>query len=137
MLDFPPSFKELQGGKSITHELKQIDYGGLFLYSTGLVCLLLALCKFSIVAKPFRVMLMLLEAWGDRQYPWSSPTVIALLVVGIVVLVAFVLYENYMKLPQPLLPMSLFKIRNFWVAVVVGSIGQMAYYAMNILCECG
>jgi phosphoglycerol transferase MdoB-like AlkP superfamily enzyme len=75
------------------------------------------------------------SAWGDRQYPWSSPTVIALLVVGIVVLIAFVLYENFMKLPQPLLPMSLFKIRNFWVAVVVGSIGQMAYYAMNILCK--
>jgi hypothetical protein len=29
--------------------------------------------------------------------------------------------------------MSLFKIRNFWVAVVVGSIGQMAFYTMNVL----
>jgi len=54
-------------------------------------------------------------------------------VVGIIVLVAFVFYELYMPLEQPLLPMSLFKIRNFWVAVVAGSIGQVAFYAMNVL----
>ena len=29
--------------------------------------------------------------------------------------------------------MKLFKIRDFSVAVVVGSVGQMAYYALNII----
>jgi hypothetical protein len=39
----------------------------------------------------------------------------------------------FVKLKQPLLPMSLFKIRNYWVAVIVGSVGQMSFYAMNVL----
>ena len=112
---FPPNFRDLQPGKSRMTEIKRIDYGGLVLYMGGLICLLLAL------------------SWGDKQYPWSSATVIALLVVGILVLVGFVFYEIYMPLEQPLLPMSLFKIRNFWVAVIAGSIGQVAFYAMNVL----
>lgn len=29
--------------------------------------------------------------------------------------------------------MSLFTIRNFNIAVVVGSVGQMSFYALNIL----
>lgn len=29
--------------------------------------------------------------------------------------------------------MKLFKIRNFVVAVVVGSVGQMSFYALNVL----
>jgi MFS family permease len=44
---FPPGFKELQEGMSRMREVKRIDYGGLVLYATGLICLLLALCKFS------------------------------------------------------------------------------------------
>ena len=38
-----------------------------------------------------------------------------------------------MPLSEPLLPMKLFKIRNFWVAVIVGSVGQMSFYALNVL----
>lgn len=29
--------------------------------------------------------------------------------------------------------MHLFKIRNFTIAVVVGSVGQMAFYSLNVL----
>lgn len=29
--------------------------------------------------------------------------------------------------------MNLFKIRNFVVAVIVGSVGQMSFYALNVL----
>lgn len=96
-------------------QIKRIDYIGFFLYGGGLVCLLLAL------------------SWGGRQYPWKSPQCISTLVIGVVVLVTFVLYEVYMPLPEPLLPMKLFKIRNFWIAVVVGSVGQMSFYALNVL----
>lgn len=38
-----------------------------------------------------------------------------------------------MPLKTPLVPMKLFKIRDFSVAVIVGSVGQMAYYALNII----
>jgi hypothetical protein len=38
-----------------------------------------------------------------------------------------------MPLKLPLLPMHLFKIRNYVVAVIVGTVGQMVYYALNVL----
>jgi hypothetical protein len=38
-----------------------------------------------------------------------------------------------MPLKLPLLPMHLFKIRNYVVAVIVGTVGQMVYYSLNVL----
>lgn len=38
-----------------------------------------------------------------------------------------------MPLKAPLIPMNLFKIRNFVVCVIVGSIGQMSFYALNVI----
>ncbi|KIW04526.1 uncharacterized protein PV09_04280 [Verruconis gallopava] len=112
---FPPGFHQLQSRKSRLDQLQSIDYFGFILYAGGLICLLLGL------------------SWGGKQYPWGSARIIVLLVIGILGLITFVLYENFMKLAQPLLPMSLFRIRNFWIAVVVGSVGQMSFYAMNVL----
>ncbi|CAK7204997.1 hypothetical protein SEUCBS139899_007760 [Sporothrix eucalyptigena] len=113
---FPPGFRELQGGRMSRRAiLKRIDYGGFILYAGGLVCLLLAL------------------SWGGSKHPWNSATIISMLVVGVVVLVIFALYEIYMPLSTPLLPMNLFKIRSFVVAVIVGSCGQMSWYALNLL----
>jgi hypothetical protein len=73
-----------------------------------------------------------ITAWGGQRDPWSSGKIIALLTVGCVVLIGFFAYETFMPLTHPLLPVSLFKIRNFSIAVVVGSIGQMSYYALNV-----
>uniref|UniRef100_A0A8H7K351 Major facilitator superfamily (MFS) profile domain-containing protein n=1 Tax=Bionectria ochroleuca TaxID=29856 RepID=A0A8H7K351_BIOOC len=72
-------------------------------------------------------------AWGGRQYTWGSAQVVATLVIGIVVLVSFVLYEIYMAPRSPLVPMNLFKITNYNVAVIVGSVGQMSFYALNVI----
>jgi hypothetical protein len=41
--------------------------------------------------------------------------------------------EKYMPLKLPLLPLHLLKIRNYNVAVIVGTVGQMVYYALNVL----
>lgn len=96
-------------------QLKRIDYVGFGLYGGGLVCLLLAL------------------SWGGKQYQWNSPQCIATLVIGVILLIGFVLYEVFIPLSEPLLPMKLFKVRNFWIAVVVGSVGQMSFYALNVI----
>ncbi|OAA57978.1 siderophore iron transporter [Niveomyces insectorum RCEF 264] len=113
---FPPGFNELQTGTfSKRTQLRRIDYGGFALYAGGLVCLLLAL------------------SWGGNKFAWSSATIIALLVVGVVVLIAFAIFETYVPLHTPLLPMTLFKNRSFVVAVIVGSCGQMSWYALNLL----
>uniref|UniRef100_A0A0B7K2X7 Major facilitator superfamily (MFS) profile domain-containing protein n=1 Tax=Bionectria ochroleuca TaxID=29856 RepID=A0A0B7K2X7_BIOOC len=112
---FPPDFDQLSQGTSKKDQLKNIDVVGFLLYGGGLVCLLLAL------------------TWGGRQYTWGSAQVVATLVIGIVVLVSFVLYEIYMAPRSPLVPMNLFKITNYNVAVIVGSVGQMSFYALNVI----
>lgn len=44
---FPPDMNQLQTSRrSRIDQLKRIDYGGFILYAGGLICLLLALCKF-------------------------------------------------------------------------------------------
>lgn len=41
--------------------------------------------------------------------------------------------EIYVPLKQPLLPMTLLRIRNFVACVIIGSVGQMVWYAINVL----
>ena len=47
----------------------------------------------------------------QERFGWGSPVVFVPLVVGLVALVAFVLWER--RAPQPMLPLSLFRARNF------------------------
>jgi EmrB/QacA subfamily drug resistance transporter len=54
---------------------------------------------------------------------WSSLSVILPLVFGVLVLLSFLLYEN--KVNHPMLPLSLFKSRNF----SVGNIATVAIYS--------
>jgi MFS family permease len=41
--------------------------------------------------------------------------------------------ESFMPLKQPLLPVKLLKIRNLVAVLFVGCVGQMVYYALNVL----
>lgn len=38
-----------------------------------------------------------------------------------------------MPLKQPLVPVHIFKIRNVNAAMIIGSVGQMVYYALNLI----
>ncbi|KAL1898142.1 hypothetical protein Sste5346_003544 [Sporothrix stenoceras] len=112
---FPPTFHMINKELTTMQELRQLDYGGLFLYSAGLVLLLLGF------------------TWGQGTYPWSSAHVIAPIVVGAVLVAVFFLYQIYMPLKQPLMPIKLLKIQTFSAVVIVGCVGQMVYYALNLL----
>lgn len=59
----------------------------------------------------------------QSHYGWSSPVIWLPLVIGIFSFSAFLLYENKVKLPM--LPLRLFKIRNF----AVGNLSTTAIYA--------
>lgn len=58
-------------------ELRDMDFGGIILFSGGLILFLLGL------------------SWGGGLYPWGSTHVIATIVVGLVTLIGFVLYGEY------------------------------------------
>ncbi len=74
-----------------------IDWGGIFLSAAGL-----AGPVFALIEQP--------------TYGWSDPVVWVPLIAGVGCFAAFIFYEA--RHPHPMLDLSLFRIRNFWVANV-------------------
>ncbi|HXR99608.1 MAG TPA: MDR family MFS transporter [Pyrinomonadaceae bacterium] len=64
--------------------------------------------------------IVLVTDLGGITYPWSSPFMIGLIVLGIVALAAFIVIEG--RAAEPILPLHLFRIRDVWVTSVVGLI---------------
>ena len=78
-----------------------IDYGGALTLSSGLLTLLLVALE------------------GGRSLPWGSPLTLGLLALSLALLAAFVMIEQ--RAPEPLLPLSLFRIP----LVAVASAGNL------------
>lgn len=102
--------KKIPNNKKANVSFKDIDFGGIALLTTFVVGLCLSL------------------TWGGTTYSWSSPVVIALLVVGCVFIPIFIVWEIYV--PRfPVIPMQMFRIRNvtastgcyFFISVLVNS----------------
>jgi EmrB/QacA subfamily drug resistance transporter len=85
-----------------------IDYFGAALIVSGVSSLLLAL------------------VWGGARYPWSSGTIIGLLVTAGVLLTVFVLWETRAK--EPILPLRLFRNSIFSVTSAVGFVVGLAMF---------
>ncbi|HUS82874.1 MAG TPA: MDR family MFS transporter [Dehalococcoidia bacterium] len=90
-----------------------IDYRGAFFMVAGISALLL------------------LTSWGGIEYAWGSPVIIGLGIAGIGLLAVFLLQE--VRVPEPLLPLRLFRQSIFTVAtalsfiVGLGLFGALAY----------
>lgn len=85
----------------------KIDYIGAALIVTTFVPLLLAL------------------TFGGHSYAWTSPEVLGLLAVSVVSLVLFIYAEA--KVPDPIVPLELFKNRVFTFANASGFLTSMAF----------
>ena len=79
---------------------KKVDYLGVILLSTATTCLIL------------------FTDWGGKQYEWTSPTIIGLVVAFVAAVIAFVVVEN--RAEQPIIPMALFRNRTFVLATAIG-----------------
>ncbi|KAH7028973.1 fungal trichothecene efflux pump-domain-containing protein [Microdochium trichocladiopsis] len=93
----------------------RFDYLGTTLYTGGLLILVMGL------------------NWGGSVYPWASSYVIATIVVGLVTLVLFVLWETFAKLKEPLVPMNLFSNYSWNASVILTGLGASSYYAFAIV----
>ncbi|OAG10688.1 MFS general substrate transporter [Paraphaeosphaeria sporulosa] len=112
---FPPTFHQKHGKDHVSKFLRTFDWGGLFLYTAGLVLFILGLSS------------------GDTLYPWVDARVLAPLIIGVLCLIALFVYESYAKLSQPLIPMEFFRNRG-WVASMLSlSLGASVYYSQAIV----
>ncbi|KAI9171079.1 MFS-type transporter [Paramyrothecium foliicola] len=60
---------------------------------------------------------------------WASGHVIAMMVVGLALLVLFVFWESYW--PQPLMPLYVWKNRNFSLLIAITCLGSSAFISSN------
>lgn len=95
--------------------IKHFDYVGTFLVTLGLLLFFMGL------------------SWGGQLHPWRSAHVIATIVVGAALLVAFGMYEAFAPLKEPLLPMHVTRNHNFMFAITIWSLGSGIYYAFAII----
>jgi hypothetical protein len=79
-------------------QFKRQDFIGMCLYIAGLVLLLMGV------------------SWGGGSYPWKSAHVIATIVVGVLTLVAFGIYDHFHK-GDKLMPMYLFATPGYLAMV--------------------
>ena len=80
------------------HNTARVDYLGVILLSAATTCLIL------------------FTDWGGKQYAWTSPTIIGLVVAFVAAVLIFIAVEK--RAEQPIIPMSLFKNKTFVIATV-------------------
>lgn len=95
---------------TLAEKLKRIDWLGNLLLVASVVAVQIAL------------------SWGGTRFSWSSANVLVPLVLGLVGLVAFHLYEMAPWVKSPTLPERLFKRRTPAVALVIAFIDAMLLY---------
>ncbi len=71
-------------------------------------------------------LLLLVVEWGGTRYDWTSGVIIAMSVATIVLLTAFVLRQ--LRVPEPIVPMGLFKNQVFGVTSIIGFIVGLAMF---------
>ena len=70
--------------------------------------------------------LVLITTWGGTTYDWNSAVIISLITATIVAGVAFVLVER--RAAEPIMPLHLFKDRNFNLTTIAGLITGIAMF---------
>ncbi|KAK4500235.1 hypothetical protein PRZ48_008422 [Zasmidium cellare] len=100
-------------GQSVWYYAVQFDLVGTFLLAAGLVLILL----------PFTIA-------ESAESGWRQGYIIAMLVLGLVCLVAFALAERYIA-PVPFLPWDILVSRTVIGACLVDAMYQISYYCWN------
>lgn len=73
----------------------------------------------AVVLVAASVLTLLGLEWGGKTYPWNSPAVLCCLIIGIMMFGVFALVEIKHAV-EPIIPMHLFKVRNFAAADIAG-----------------
>jgi len=93
-------------------KLSRLDWGGLVLFTTG--------C--TLFASPV--------AWAGAMFPWSSYKTLVPLLLGAILLVAFVYYEK--KPIEPVLPYRMFNDRTSSLTLLASFLHGVANYSVTL-----
>jgi MFS family permease len=94
-----------------TSKRAKIDWIGNILFAVGLSALLIGITNG-------------IRPYGNHSTGWMNPTIIGELVGGVVMLIAFCVYET--KIAEPMFSMALFKIRAFAAGNAASLLGSIA-----------
>ncbi|KXH59317.1 fungal trichothecene efflux pump [Colletotrichum salicis] len=111
----PPTFELLHDRKTKRELLKELDYLGIFLWTSGLTLLLMGV------------------SWGGVMFPWDSAATITSLVLGVILLVALFCWEAFADLQYPAIPVKFFANRGFMALVCCATVATMFYYSAVLL----
>ncbi|KAH8799843.1 putative efflux pump antibiotic resistance protein [Xylogone sp. PMI_703] len=117
---FPPTRPRRDFEKTRWQQFAEMDWIGIFLYTTGLTVMLIGL------------------GWaGSEGHPWKSASVIAPIILGALTFFASFAYD-WTIAKKPLFPLSLFvKLREFSLILVVLFVAGMVFFSMaSILPQC-
>jgi len=89
----------------------RLDWAGMGLLTVALTCL------------------VLVTVWGGATYAWGSARIVSLIVVTVVAGVLFVLVER--RAAEPVMPLALFKDRNFNLTTVGGLVIAVAMFSVD------
>jgi len=106
----PP--REEQVTLTTREKLRRLDWVGYLLFTPGLVLFCIAL------------------SWSRNPYPWSSSRIVASFVAGVVLIIAFFIYEWRFK-KDGVLNHGLFKDKNFSVALLLIFVEGLVFFAAN------
>lgn len=88
----PPTFQQLHGSRTIKEELRRVDFIGIFLGVTGVVLFLLGVSWGEYTRNRYAQVSNASINLGGQPLPWTSPTILALLIVGGCVTIIFVFW---------------------------------------------
>lgn len=72
--------------------------------------------------------LILVSSWAGRQYPWGSALILSLVGAAVVAAALFLLAERRAR--EPIIPLSLFRNRNFNLTTAGGMFAAMAMFGI-------
>ncbi|KIH93737.1 hypothetical protein SPBR_04155 [Sporothrix brasiliensis 5110] len=111
----PPTFHMKHASANKQAFIKHFDYLGIVLVTLGLLLFLMGI------------------SWGGTLHPWKSAAVVVTIVLGLLTIVAFVLWETYGNPKEPMMPIHVFRHRGWNITIVLWSLGAAAIYYANAI----
>ncbi|MFC9290075.1 MDR family MFS transporter [Streptomyces sp. NPDC057052] len=74
--------------------------------------------------------IVLVTTWGGTEYAWSSARIMELIGIGVAALVGFVFWQT--RAVEPILPLHIFRSRNFTLMSVVGFITGFVMFGATL-----